>query len=260
MDQVNLRRSSPVPRCPSKGRAIRALDVLAASGLLLILLPIVVIVAVAIKLDSRGPVFFRARRVGRNGATFSMLKFRKMHANATGAPLTVVADARLTRVGFHLTRLKLDEIPQLWNVVKGEMSMVGPRPEDPRFVAIESGAYEAILSVPPGITGLAQLAFAKEASILDPLDRTGDYLRRVLPAKLALDQMYVERRSLRLNLRILYWTAVAVVVRRDVAVHRGSLKFNIRRRIARLTAVGPVVTSADELADRPSDTTAAAVG
>jgi lipopolysaccharide/colanic/teichoic acid biosynthesis glycosyltransferase len=260
MNQGTSRRASPVARCTPKRGAIRAFDVLAASSLLLILLPIVAFVAIAIKLDSRGPVFFRARRVGRNGAMFSMLKFRKMHANATGAPLTVVADARLTRVGVHLTRLKLDEIPQLWNVVKGEMSMVGPRPEDPRFVAIESDAYEAILSVPPGITGLAQLAFAKEAAILDPLDRTGDYLRRVLPAKLALDLMYVGQRSLRLNLRILYWTAVTVVVGRDVAVHRGSLRFNIRRRIVQLTSIGPAEGSAEELADRASDPTAAAVG
>jgi len=251
MSQGAIGRSTPRIDVTESGRAIRAFDLLLASLLGLVSLPIVVIVAIAIKIDSRGPVFFRARRVGRDGSTFAMLKFRKMRADATGAPLTVAADARLTRVGAYLTRLKLDELPQLWNVVTGEMSMVGPRPEDPRFVALEEDAYETILAVPPGITGLSQLAFAKEATILDPSDCTGDYLRRVLPAKLRLDRMYVEERSLMLNLRILLWTAVAVVVGRDVAVHRGMLRFNVRRRLEALQPE-PSAESVEEASEEPS--------
>jgi lipopolysaccharide/colanic/teichoic acid biosynthesis glycosyltransferase len=209
--------------------AKRLLDVAVAAFFLLLFLPLLAVVAVLIKLDSRGPVFFRCRRVGYRGAELAMLKFRKMHESASGVALTLADDARFTRIGRWLAKTKLDELPQLWNVLKGEMSLVGPRPEDPEFVALRQDDYDAILTVKPGITGLCQLAFAKESEILDPDDRVGAYVNRLLPQKAALDRLYAERRSLLLDLNILVWTALAVLLRRDVAVHRSTCALTVRR-------------------------------
>jgi lipopolysaccharide/colanic/teichoic acid biosynthesis glycosyltransferase len=210
--------------------AQRLLD-LVVSGLgLILLLPVLVLGGVAIVLDSRGGIFYRCRRVGRGGDEFGMLKFRKMRKDASGAPLTAVEDDRFTRVGRLLARTKLDEIPQLLNVLAGSMSLVGPRPEDPAFVAPRAVDYERILRVRPGITGLSQLAFAREMEILDPADRVADYVARVMPQKMALDELYADRRSIAVDLRILFWTFVAVVLRREVAVNRQTGHLNLRRR------------------------------
>ncbi|HSC90980.1 MAG TPA: sugar transferase [Gaiellaceae bacterium] len=212
----------------------RGLDVSIAAVLLLVLLPLLVIVAAAIKLDSPGPLFFRARRVGFRGSELLMLKFRKMRDDADGPPLTTADDRRFTRVGRVLAATKLDELPQLWNVLRGEMSLVGPRPEDPEFVALEWDAYRTILEVRPGITGLCQLAFAREAEILDEHDRTGQYVERLLPQKARLDALYASRRSLAVDLRVLAWTVAAVLLRCEVAVNRrtGALSLRRRRRLS----------------------------
>lgn len=208
----------------------RVLDILLAGSALILLLPVFALAALAIRLGSRGPVFYRCRRVGLAGREFSMLKFRKMRTGVAGPPLTAVDDERFTRIGSVLAKTKLDEIPQLWNVLTGSMSVVGPRPEDPVFVALRRAEYEQILRVRPGITGLSQLAFAREMEILDPEDRVGDYVRRLLPQKMSLDELYVTRRSLSMNLRILWWTVVAIVLRHEVAVDRSSGRLNLRRR------------------------------
>jgi lipopolysaccharide/colanic/teichoic acid biosynthesis glycosyltransferase/dTDP-glucose pyrophosphorylase len=210
--------------------AKRLLDMVLAATFLVLLLPVLVGLAFAIKLDSRGPVFFRCRRIGFRGREFGMLKFRKMYDGASGPALTVSGDERLTRLGRFLAASKLDELPQLWNVLRGEMSLVGPRPEDPQFVALRRDEYDRILAVRPGITGLAQLAFAREGTILDPGDRVGDYVDRLLPQKIGIDTMYASRRSLALDLRILLWTAIAVLLRRDVAVHRETGRLTHRKR------------------------------
>jgi lipopolysaccharide/colanic/teichoic acid biosynthesis glycosyltransferase len=207
----------------------RAIDILVAAFFLLLFAPLIAIIACAIKLDSRGPVFFRCRRVGFQGADLAMLKFRKMEDRATGLALTLADDDRFTHIGRWLAKTKLDELPQLWNVLKGEMTLVGPRPEDPEFVAMRRDDYAVILAVKPGVTGLCQLAFAKESEILDPSDRVGTYVTRLLPQKAALDRLYAERRSLWMDLRILVWTAVAVLGRRDVAVHRSTAELTLRR-------------------------------
>lgn len=210
--------------------AKRVVDFALAAALLLVLLPVIVVVSVAIKFGSRGPLFFRCRRVGLGGEELRVLKFRKMRHGLSGAPLTASDDDRLTRVGRFLAKSKSDEIPQLWNVLAGGMSLVGPRPEDPQFVVLQPEAYSAILTVKPGITGLSQLAFVKESEILDPADRVGDYVERLLPQKAALDRLYAQRRSMQMDLRILVWTAVAVLLRRDVAVHRSTGALSLRRR------------------------------
>jgi lipopolysaccharide/colanic/teichoic acid biosynthesis glycosyltransferase len=224
-------------RGPRDGRAgyadaaaIRLLDITLAAVLAVVSLPVAVLVAVAIKFDSPGPVFFRCRRVGYGGRPFGMLKFRKMHDGARGPGLTAADDGRFTRVGRLLARSKLDELPQLWNVLRGQMSLVGPRPEDPAFVATRPEDFALILVVRPGITGLSQLAFANESAILDPDDPVGHYLDRILPQKLELDALYASRRTVAMDVRILCWTAVAVVLRRDVAVHRGTGRATMRRR------------------------------
>jgi lipopolysaccharide/colanic/teichoic acid biosynthesis glycosyltransferase len=227
-------------RTPHEGSEIvkRGFDAVVAALLLAVLSPLVFALAVAITLDSRGPAFFRCRRIGLSGREFSMLKFRKMHDGALGPALTAVNDARFTRMGRFLARTKLDEVPQLWNVLRGDMSLVGPRPEDPSFVRLHPEQFEPVLRVRPGITGLSQLAFARESEILDPADRTGAYLTRILPQKLHLDCIYVARRSLLLDLRILAWTAAAVLLRKHVAVHRGTGRLNVRRRpTSQLTAL-----------------------
>jgi lipopolysaccharide/colanic/teichoic acid biosynthesis glycosyltransferase len=218
-------------------RAQRLFDLALATGLLVTLSPIMVLCALAVALDSRGPVLYRCRRVGRYGVEFDMLKFRKMHAYAAGPRLTASRDDRFTRVGGILAKWKLDELPQLLNVLRGEMSIVGPRPEDPEFVAAADAAFASVLTVRPGVTGLSQLAFACESEILDREEhRVDGYLRRLLPQKLALDALYAQRRSLYFDLRVVAWTIIALAFRRDVAVHRTSGRLNVRRRPRRATA------------------------
>jgi lipopolysaccharide/colanic/teichoic acid biosynthesis glycosyltransferase len=198
--------------------AKRLLDVSLSLALLLALAPIFALVALAIKLDSPGPVFYRCRRVGRRGRDFHMLKFRKMADGAVGLPLTIAGDSRLTRVGEFLAATKLDELPQLWNVVRGEMSLVGPRPEDPAIVAVRRDEFAPVLETLPGITGLCQLQFADESSLLDPDDRVGHYLGFLLPQKLDLDRLYAARRTFWYDVSILMWTVFAVALRRELSV------------------------------------------
>ncbi|HEY2778075.1 MAG TPA: sugar transferase [Gaiellaceae bacterium] len=220
------------------------LDIAVSTSLLLLLMPFFVVIAAIIKLESRGGLFYPAERVGRHGETFAMLKFRKMTGDATGSSLTAVDDPRFTRIGSILSRSKIDELPQLWNVLRGQMSLVGPRPEAPEFVERRRAEYARILTVRPGMTGFSQLAFAEEIAILDPDNRVGHYETAILPQKLALDSMYVQRHSVRDDVRVLWWTLFAVVFRRHVAVHRSTAKLNIRRR--------PVVRGHAERERRPA--------
>jgi lipopolysaccharide/colanic/teichoic acid biosynthesis glycosyltransferase len=197
---------------------------------LLATLPLIAIVSLLILVDSRGPVFYRAERVGRGGRPLRMLKFRKMHQNASGAPLTMSEDARFTRIGGLLARTKIDELPQLWHVLRGEMSLIGPRPEDPGFVAERHDDYRHILSVRPGVTGLSQIAFAEESEILDKVDPMAHYRARIFPQKIRLDRMYASSPTVRMDASILFWTCAAVLLRRQVAVHRETGRMNLRRR------------------------------
>jgi len=208
----------------------RTLDVGIAAFLLVLFSPVLVVICAAIKMDSRGPVFYRASRVGLHGRALHVLKFRKMREDVSGHPLTGHADTRFTRIGHFLSRTKVDELPQLWNVVRGQMSLVGPRPEDPGFVALHDGEYQQILAVRPGITGLGQLAFAREAEILDPEDTVGHYISAILPQKVRLDMLYAGGWTVRGDLRILAWTIFPVILRADVAVNRRTGTLTMRRR------------------------------
>jgi lipopolysaccharide/colanic/teichoic acid biosynthesis glycosyltransferase len=212
------------------GAAIRIFDVVVAASLLLVLLPLIVVAVIAVRTESPGPTFFRCDRVGYRGQRLRMLKFRKMRLLSQGLALTTGEDLRFTRIGSLLSKSKIDEIPQLFHVLRGDMSLVGPRPEAAEFVDLYPHDYSEILSVPPGITGLSQIAFADESRILDPEDPVTHYVSRILPQKVALDRMYASRRSLSLNVRILAWTVVAVLMRFQVAVHRDSGRMNLRKR------------------------------
>jgi lipopolysaccharide/colanic/teichoic acid biosynthesis glycosyltransferase len=208
----------------------RALDVVIAAFALMLLAPLLLLIALLVVLDSPGPVFYRAARFGFRGQPLQMLKFRKMHVGAMGAGVTLAQDERLTRFGAWLARTKLDELPQLWHVLRGEMSLVGPRPESPDCVRRYAPDYALILSVRPGLTGYTQLAFAEEGAILDPVDPEGHYLACLLPQKVALDRLYATRPSLRRDLRILYATIATLVFRQPVAVDRRTGDLTWRHR------------------------------
>ncbi len=211
--------------------AKRALDLIVSGTLLLLMLPALLVLAVLVRIDSPGPSFFRCDRVGRHGRPLRMLKFRKMVSGAAGCRLTNAADERFTRMGRWLAKYKLDELPQLWHVLRGEMSLVGPRPEDPGFVERYADDFHGdILRVKPGMVGLSQLAFADETRVLNAAEPLNHYLDVLLPRKIALDRMYAAHASPWLDLKILYWTFVTVVLRKPVAVHRESGHMNLRRR------------------------------
>ena len=198
--------------------AKRAFDLLLAGLGLLLLSPLLIAIALWIKLDSPGAVMFLQERVGRHGRLFLIHKFRTMAADAPalGPQITVGADARITRAGRFLRASKLDELPQLWDVWRGAMSLVGPRPEVPRYVALYPAALrEIVLSVRPGITDIASLEYRDEARLLaEAADPERCYVEQVLPAKLALSARYVQTRSFAGDLALVWRTVLAVAGRR----------------------------------------------
>ncbi len=189
----------------------RLFDLVVAALALLALLPLLLAVALWVKLDSTGPVFFRQQRVGRHGKLFAIHKFRTMAADAPtrGLPLTVGADPRITRAGAFLRRTRIDELPQFIDVLQGTMSLVGPRPEVPRYVAHYPAALrERALSVRPGITDPASLAHLDEASLLaQTADPEREYIEHILPAKLAEAARYAEHATLATDVAVLWRTA-----------------------------------------------------
>ena len=192
----------------------RAFDILVSSLALLLLLPLFGLLASAVALTSPGGAFFAQVRVGRGGREFRLLKFRTMRPDSErGGQLTIGGhDPRITRIGRFLRRSKLDELPQLWNVLKGDMSVVGPRPEVPRYVALYTAAQREVLSVRPGLTGLASLAYINENEILGAAaDPERAYIERIMPAKLDLDLRYVRDHGLLLDCRIMLRTVARII-------------------------------------------------
>jgi lipopolysaccharide/colanic/teichoic acid biosynthesis glycosyltransferase len=179
-------------------------------------LPMLVGIVTAVRIDSPGPGFHGARRVGGGGQLFTCYKIRTMYiaSEGSGPAVTTSEDGRVTRVGRLLRRYRLDEIPQLWNVARGEMLLVGPRPEDPRFVDLATPLRRQVFTAIPGITGLTQLAFVDEAAMIDSRDPERHYREVILPRKLALDADYLRRRSLRLDMWILGQTILTALGRR----------------------------------------------
>lgn len=209
----------------------RLLDVTIAGALLVVLAPILGLLAVLVRATSPGPALFRQVRVGRDGRPFELVKLRTMRVDApeTGPEITAGADPRITPLGARLRRTKLDELPQLWNVVRGDMSLVGPRPEVPRYVARYGPAQRAALRARPGLTDPASLEWADEAGMLAHFDDPERaYAEIVLPGKLAVSLAYLQRRTV--------WSDLAIVAR--TAVHVGSAAVRGARpaRLGRHTA------------------------
>lgn len=193
----------------------RLFDLLLSAALLLLTAPLLLLIAAWVKLDSPGPALFLQQRVGRGGVPFTIHKFRTMRANAGGPGLTIGEDARITRAGRWLRRLKLDELPQLWDVLRGAMSLVGPRPDLPHYVAqYPAELRDIVLSVRPGITDPASLQFRHEAELLAAAaDPEREYRERILPAKLRLSADYVRQASLWTDLKLVARTALLLVGR-----------------------------------------------
>ena len=189
----------------------RALDVSVGTLALAVAAPILVGVAMAMRLSGDGgPFLYRAQRVGEGCATITVLKIRTMADGAGGSGLTAFRDPRVTRLGGLLRRYRIDELPQLVNVVRGEMSLVGPRPEDPRFVDLSDPLHRRVFLAKPGITGPAQLRYRDEANLLTGPDFERRYREEILPGKLLLDAQYLDERSIWVDLRILAQTICAI--------------------------------------------------
>jgi len=187
----------------------RALDILAATAGLILLSPVLGLVACCIKLTSRGPAFYRQVRIGKGGRPFQILKFRSMTMQTSNRDLkiTVAGDSRVTPVGRFLRRYKVDELPQLWNVIRGDMSLVGPRPEVPVYIEGYTREQRMVLSVRPGITDTASLAYRHEEEILaNQGDPEQFYRTQILPDKLARNRAYLEKITLQNDIRIIVKT------------------------------------------------------
>lgn len=185
----------------------RGFDVLVSGVALLLLCPLMIVLAILVRLDSPGPSLFRQTRVGKSFREFQLLKFRSMRHGNCGTEVTCGQDARITRVGAFLRAFKLDELPQMWNVFCGDMSLVGPRPEVPMFVDCFRLDYEEILSVRPGITDPASIRYRSEAEILgstpDPMNY---YTKVILPDKIDLSRRYVRSANFGKDVSLIFQT------------------------------------------------------
>lgn len=192
----------------------RTFDIAVSAAAILVTSPVLLAAAILVKFGSSGPILFRQERVGRNFRRFKILKFRTMVIDAPtlGAQITAGADPRITPIGRFLRKWKIDELPQLFNVLKGDMSLVGPRPEVPKYVEMFQEDYREILTVRPGITDPASIKYRDEAGLLSTAqDPERMYREEVLPDKIAIARQYVQSPCLRGDLRILAQTIMTVV-------------------------------------------------
>jgi len=196
----------------------RVFDLLVATIGLFLLSPVFAVTALVVKLNSRGPVWYRQERIGHDGKIFRIVKFRSMFVDAEihGLAITAAGDSRITSVGHILRRFKIDELPQLWNVLKGEMSLVGPRPEVARYVESYSPAQWQVLSARPGITDPASIVYRDEGTLLGSQpDPDGYYRQVVLPHKLSLNLEYLKRVSFSYDVSLILRTVAGIVVGRS---------------------------------------------
>jgi len=200
---------------------MRLLDLSVSLLGLIVLGPVMLAVALAVKCTSRGPVLYRARRVGKDGRLFTLYKFRSMVVGADrGSKVTGSGDGRVTPVGRFLRRTKLDELPQLFNTLVGDMSLVGPRPEDPDYVTLYSTEQLRVLRVKPGITSAATVRHRHEEQLLIGPDWEETYRRDILPEKLRMELDYLSRRTLSKDLIVLAQTASALFTKPERAGNR----------------------------------------
>jgi lipopolysaccharide/colanic/teichoic acid biosynthesis glycosyltransferase len=196
----------------------RLFDIVAAALGLLALGPVFMVVALGIKLDSPGPVLFKQKRVGRNFRSFRIYKFRTMTVESGGSELTVGADPRITRSGRFLRRTKIDELPQLFNILVGDMTFVGPRPEVPSYVELFRRDYEELLKVRPGLTDLASLKYRDESAILAGTENPeAEYIGHLLPDKIRLSKEYIRRSSFSYDLTLIFETLRQILAPRRIA-------------------------------------------
>lgn len=192
----------------------RLFDILvSAAGLLILALPLILI-AIVIKATSEGPVFFRQERIGKDGVPFKIFKFRSMvvNAEAIGMLITVGEDPRITKIGHFIRKTKVDELPQLINVLNGTMSFVGPRPEVARYVALYDERQKNVLKIRPGITDLASIKYRSESEILDQAeDPEYTYIHEIMPEKLRLNLEYIEKMSVPYDLGLILKTLVRIL-------------------------------------------------
>ncbi len=186
----------------------RAFDALFALGVILVLAPLFGLIALCILIEDGRPVLFLQERVGARGKRFRIFKFRSMKAGAVGSQITAAGDSRITRAGALLRRLKLDEFAQFFNVLKGDMTLCGPRPEVPRYVDLNDPLWRELLSGRPGITDPASLLYRDEERILSQsTDPERAYRESILPAKLRISARYLQRRTMWSDLKLIFMTA-----------------------------------------------------
>ena len=201
-------------RLPSSGRLYRKrlFDMVCAALGLLVLSPVLLVCALLVGLTSPGGVLFRQERVGKDGVPFTIYKFRSMRKDNAGLKISTSGDSRITPVGRGLRKAKLDELPQLWNVLKGDMSFVGPRPELREYTDLYTPEQRQVLLVRPGITGLASIRYRNENDLLSAsADPNRTYIEEVMPAKLALDLEYIPRACVSYDIKLILETLVTVV-------------------------------------------------
>ena len=189
----------------------RWFDIMVSAIALVFLAEIFIIISLVVRFSSPGPVFYKATRVGRNGKLFKVYKFRSMvdGADKLGPHVTGIDDPRITHIGRFLRNTKLDELPQLINVLRGEMSLVGPRPEDPDYVRLYTPEQRMVLSVRPGITGAASVIYRHEEALLVGEDREHRYVQEIMPSKLAIDLEYLRNMSRTRDLKIIANTIIS---------------------------------------------------
>lgn len=192
----------------------RLFDIIISIVALAILWPVILLIALAIVLESRGGVFFRQQRVGRGARVFWIYKFRTMRPDSESKGLLTVGgrDTRITQVGYYLRKFKLDELAQLLNILKGDMSWVGPRPEVPKYVSMYNEEQKKVLSVRPGLTDYASLAYINENEILQKSDHPEQtYIQEIMPAKLQMNLLYIKEKSLLTDLKIMWKTFLEIL-------------------------------------------------
>lgn len=193
----------------------RLFDILFSLVLITLLLPVFAVIAILVKLDSEGPVFYLQARVGKNNRDFKLFKFRTMHVNADKKGLLTVGhrDSRITRAGYNLRKYKIDELPQLFNVLIGDMSVVGPRPEVRKYVEMYDERQQKVVSVRPGITDFASIQFVNENELLKNAENPEKlYIDEIMPQKLELNLKYIESRHFFKDLKIILLTIKAIFI------------------------------------------------
>jgi len=217
LNQENEQSSSSLPATQEQGHSInkmtllikRIYDVILSAIGLIVLAPFFVAIAILIKTDSPGPVFFKQARVGKDEVNFNIYKFRKMHKDTgdNGLKLTISNDSRMTNFGKFMRKYKIDELPQIWNVLIGDMSFVGPRPETPNYVALYNENQKEILKIKPGITDYASLEFFDEGDLLEEAtDPEKFYIETLIPLKVKYNLKYMSEMSIKTDLKIILLT------------------------------------------------------